>query len=130
MSTYNPTSNSRQLNRAKGYYYEQIIVEYLQDNGYIILDTNWYCQQGEIDIIAQKDGIKVFVEVKSRKSNRYGTGLDAINYTKQKRISNASLAYLIENNSLNSNIRYDAIQVDSNNEIFHVQDAFYSTVRY
>jgi len=123
------TSN-KHLNRAKGFKSESLVIKYLVGNGYAILDTNWSCKLGEIDIVAYKDGVTIIVEVKSRNSANYGSGLEAINYTKQKKISKTAFAYLSSKNKTDTNIRFDAIQVDKYDNIVHIENAFYSTVRY
>lgn len=123
-------NSNKHLNKVKGFLSEQVAIEYLKDNGYTILDTNWQCNFGEIDIVAQKDNYQVVVEVKGRKSCCYGTGLDSINYSKQKKISNTTFEYLKSKNDVDANVRFDAIQVDRYNQVLHVENAFYSTLRY
>lgn len=61
---------------------EDIATEYLEKQGYIILERNFYCKQGEIDIIAKDKNEVVFVEVKSRSDVGYGLPSEAV--TKQK----------------------------------------------
>ena len=80
--------------RAVGRYYEELASRYLEEAGYHILECNFQCRQGEIDIIAQNEGYLCFVEVKYRKSETYGGALGAVSYKKQEKISRAALYYL------------------------------------
>ena len=73
---------------------EQEAVKFLKKKNYKIIDQNFSCKIGEIDIIAyQKDTI-VFVEVKTRKNNLFGTPGQAVNKSKQKKIIKTALYYL------------------------------------
>ncbi|MDR1138543.1 MAG: YraN family protein [Clostridiales bacterium] len=126
MDTLQQHQYSKHLNRAKGSLSEQLAVDYLISKGYDIVETNWQCSIGEIDIIARYQEYLVVVEVKSRTTNNYGSGLEAINYTKQNKIVNTTLAY-IQHKDLDVSIRFDAIQLDKYNNITHIIDAFYSS---
>ena len=65
---------------------EDIAIEYLEKRGYIILERNFYCRQGEIDIIAKDKNEIVFIEVKSRSSIQYGCPSEAVNKQKIKEL--------------------------------------------
>lgn len=69
-------------NRAIGNIYEKKAQSYIEKRGYNIIDTNYYGKHGELDIIAKKDTILVIIEVKYRKSLKYGSGLEAIDKKK------------------------------------------------
>lgn len=73
---------------------EQAVKDYLLAHGFEILEMNYRCRQGEIDIIAREDGYYVFIEVKYRNSEKYGTPVEAVGTAKQKRISRAAQYYL------------------------------------
>ena len=60
----------KELNKAKGAYGEDLACRELEKNGYVILERNYRYRNGEIDIIAEKDGIIIFVEVKFRTSTK------------------------------------------------------------
>jgi putative endonuclease len=75
---------------------EQYAADYLRALGYDIVRMNYHILGGEIDIISKKDGSIVFVEVKTRRSNRYGIGEESINRTKLRRLNLAMHRYLNE----------------------------------
>ena len=77
---------------------EDIASNYLKDLGYNILEKNFLCRSGEIDIIAKDDEELVFVEVKSRTNYLYGHGIDAIDKNKMKNIYRTAEYYLYINN--------------------------------
>ena len=74
-------------NRRKiGTAYEERAAEHLRDLGYRILERNFRCRLGEIDLIAEEAGVLVFVEVKYRKSSQFGNPAEAVTPAKQKTI--------------------------------------------
>lgn len=78
---------------------ERIASEYLRLAGYAVTETRYRAANGEVDLIARRDGIVSFVEVKYRPDSRLGTGLAAITPQKLARIRNAAAAYLAGNPS-------------------------------
>lgn len=76
---------------------ETAVTDYLKSLGYKILDRNWKDSRSEIDIIASKDGIIYFVEVKYRSSDSAGEGFDYITMDKQRRMHRAAESWLHEN---------------------------------
>ncbi len=100
---------------------------YLEKNGYRIWEINAYTPYGEIDIIACKGGITVFVEVKTRGSKSFGFPEESITVTKQEHIINASQAYLAEHPELGSNWQIDVISIQRLKnkaiEIIHFENA-------
>lgn len=96
-------------NRKIGDKYEEKAVDLLISNGYEILERNYRVRAGEIDIIARKAGIIVFVEVKYRKNQKFGYGIEAVDYRKIRRIYKAAEIYLMLNKKLSSKIRFDCI---------------------
>lgn len=90
---------------------------YLKKIGYEILEKNWkYSRIGEIDIIAKDKTTIVFVEVKFRRSNTYGTAIEAITPKKLEKIYQSALAYLNQTSIKYKNYRIDVIAIDKNNE--------------
>lgn len=99
---------------------EYISCEYLKENAYKILDRNFYCREGEIDIVA-KDTSKTpeeycFIEVKTRSNSKYGRPVEAVNDIKKKHILSASKYYLYKKHLYKKFIRYDVIEVYKNQE--------------
>ncbi len=107
---------------------EEIAVAYLQQKGYSIVERNYRLRFGEIDIIARDGETIVFVEVKTRKSIRFGSPFDAVDLRKQKKMSRVALAYLSSCRLLDSPARFDVVAVllrrGSQPEVEIVQDAF------
>ena len=106
---------------------EKLSVEFLQKNGYDILETNWVFQKAEIDIIAQKDNILVVVEVKTRSSADFGSPQDFVKPSKIQLLVKAINEYVLVND-LDLEIRFDIIALTKEGKGFaieHLEDAFY-----
>lgn len=99
---------------------EQIAVEYLVKNKYVVIKRNFYCRQGEIDIIAKDSEEIVFVEVKTRSNIKFGNPSEAVNYIKKIHMYRAAQYFLYKNGLLNSFIRFDVIEVLIENGRFRV----------
>ncbi len=112
-------------NRVTGQDKENIAVNYLKNKGYFIIQTNFRVRQGEIDIVARDGSTIVFVEVKYRSTSRSGNPLEAVNITKQRKISKAALFYLNKNKISpdNTPIRFDVIGI-LGEQITHIENAF------
>lgn len=110
----------------KGKKGESIARDYLVQNGYQILDTNYRNKIGEIDIIALNNNILIFVEIKTRTNTNYGYAYEAVNYKKQRKILNTSLIYIKEKKLDGLQLRYDIIEVYMTNKlsINHIENAF------
>ena len=106
---------------------EDMAAEYLQQHGYYILDRNWTNKgRKEIDIIALKDDIVVFVEVKTRKVGSLVTPIAAVDSRKQHRVCLAADSYL-KTNRIDFRCRFDIIGIIYSEEasrIEHIEDAF------
>jgi putative endonuclease len=94
---------------------ESIAVKQLKKEGYKILERNYRTKLGEIDIIAEEGGVIAFVEVKARKSEKYGTSRHAVTQVKQKKISMVALAYLKETNQFGKKARFDVVAINPDN---------------
>ena len=90
---------------------EAAAVSFLKENGYQIIARNYRSKFGEIDIIALDKETICFVEVKTRKSLRFGLGQEAISAIKQRHIGRAALLYLKENNFFQRKARFDVVSV-------------------
>lgn len=112
--------NKRQL----GAKWEKIAKEYLESIGYVILEVNFRCRLGEIDIIARHKSAIVFIEVKYRSTNQYGASIEAVNYRKQNTIRRVANYYLITTlHSTNIPCRFDVLGIDGK-KITLIKDAF------
>lgn len=110
--------------RALGADYEQRAAMYLCDNGYVILDRNYRTKFGEIDIICKKDSTIVFVEVKYRSNNRFGSSIEAVDYKKQSVIRKTANMYLLTHyHRTDLPVRFDVIGFDKET-INHIKNAF------
>lgn len=100
---------------------EQMAATYLLQNGYRIVERNWRCPSGEIDIIAEAGGILVFVEVRTRRmTGTYGTAAESVRYRKQKQVRDTARVYLYRNEAYDRQIRFDVIAVQLNRDgAFH-----------
>lgn len=110
--------------RAKGAEYESRAAEYLEGRGYAILERNCRCGPGEIDLIVEKDGCLVFVEVKYRKDARWGGAAFAVDAKKQKRLSQAAVFYCVSRKiPPETPCRFDVVAV-TGDSLTHYENAF------
>ena len=106
---------------------EELAVDFLQKNGYEILETNWIFQKAEIDIIAQKGNILAVVEVKTRSSIEFGLPQDFVKPKKIQLLVKAVNEYIISND-LELEVRFDIIAINKEAKEFvieHIEEAFY-----
>ena len=98
---------------AVGKYGEDLACKYLEKNNYNILDRNFSCMQGEIDIIAydKKNKEVVFLEVKTRTNFNYGIPSEAVSKLKQKHMVNSAKYYLYSRRLKNCFVRIDVIEI-------------------
>lgn len=98
--------------RAIGTNYEQMAADFLEQNGCRILERNFRCRQGEIDIIGKHEGYLVFVEVKYRATEDSGNAAEAVNTAKQKKICRVADYYRMKCGVGDDRpIRYDVIAI-------------------
>lgn len=103
---------------------EEKSVIYLKENNFQIIKQNYRCKVGEIDIIAIKENILRFIEVKYRQNDLYGTPLEAINTHKQKKIMKAASWFLMENvHFQNMQCSFDVMSV-TDNKIEYIFNSF------
>jgi putative endonuclease len=109
---------------------EKLAQQHLLTQGYKILETNWRFRKYEIDIIAEINQTIVFIEVKARKSDTFGSPEIFVSKHKQKFILAAAHQYIVQHNiSLES--RFDVIsvlQLNNNQIVKHLEEAFYPTI--
>lgn len=95
---------------------EDAVCRYIEKYGYRIIERNFVCKKGEIDIIAENNDTIAFIEVKSRKEDSMVSGAEAVNYTKKMRIIKTA-AYYTYKNPLTKQPRFDIAEVILKNNI-------------
>lgn len=108
---------------------EGISENHLKNLGYRILDKNFRCKCGEIDLIAVNKGYICFIEVKTRYATNFGMPAESVSYSKQHKIYNTAQVYILKKNIIDCNFRFDVMEVilnSSNNDFLvnHIEDAF------
>jgi putative endonuclease len=109
---------------------ENLATDFLKAHGYTILQNNWRFGSDEIDILAKKENFLIVVEVKTRKSDFFGSPETAVNRTKQKFLIREANAYILKEN-LDMEVRFDIISIVTRKAepvIEHIEDAFYPTL--
>ncbi|MCD7908099.1 MAG: YraN family protein [Clostridium sp.] len=111
-------------NRRTGSEYEALAADYLTGRGYRVLERNFRCRQGEIDLIARDGRYLVFVEVKYRSSLSKGAPAEAVGPLKQKRIRQAAAFYLYSRGlPFDTPCRFDVVSI-TGGETALICDAF------
>jgi putative endonuclease len=92
---------------------EQRAADYLERLGYTVVDRNWRCDQGEVDIVATRDDDLVFIEVKTRRGTGYGHPFEAITPEKFARLHRLTIAWIIAHPGAGwgRTVRIDAIGI-------------------
>jgi putative endonuclease len=106
---------------------EALAARLLRKKGYTIVATNYRTQLGEIDIIARDGGTLVFVEVKARRSDRFGAPKWAVTPAKQRKISMVALYYLKTTGQSAAKARFDVVSIRSDSqhpEVEIIRNAF------
>ena len=111
-------------NRRQGNDFETLAADFLKRNGMTILQQNFYCKMGEIDIIAKDDNYLVFVEVKYRKSKRTGAAAEAVNFNKMRKICRCADVWLMQHKSPpDVSVRFDVVAIEEGH-LSHYKNAF------
>ena len=108
---------------------EQLAEDYFRRHQYDILDRNYRCSFGEIDLIVEKNGCLVFVEVKTRSSEAVGSPEEAVHLYKQKKLYKTAQFYLKEKNISEMDMRFDVISIllrkeEKSTTFQHFENAF------
>lgn len=98
-------------NKSIGTIGENIAAEYLKNHNYKILERNFSCKIGEIDIIAKNENNICFIEVKSRTSDYFGMPSEAVNYYKEQKICKVAQYYILKKNLYKYNLRFDVVEI-------------------
>ncbi len=99
----------------------------LKKNGYRILERNYRCRYGEVDLIARDGDTIVFVEVKTRGSDRFGSPMHSVDFRKQKHIISVSNTYLVHYGLTDSAVRFDVVSIEIRGDRYSteiIKDAF------
>lgn len=96
---------------AKGQRAEQQTVRFLQEQGYRIIQRNYRCRLGEIDLIAEDGAVLCFIEVRSRRSDAFGDPLETIDRPKQRRIIRAARLFLARGGCGDREVRFDVVGI-------------------
>lgn len=109
----------------KGFEYEKIAKKYLLDNNFIIIEENFVCKFGEIDIIAQKDNRLHFIEVKGRKNTKFGYPKEAVTFSKQKKLTSAAKYFFMLKGKDDYFCQFDVIEIIlEGRELNYIENAF------
>ncbi len=109
----------------KGEAGELSAINYIKEKGYIIAERNYHSRYGEIDIIAKKDSLYVFIEVKYRKNTSYGYPREFVDGRKQDKIRKTALTFISENNLPDGDFRFDVLEITGSfSNIEHIENAF------
>jgi len=119
----------KDYNRDIGILGEDISENHLKNLGYRIIEKNFRCKCGEIDLIAKNKGYICFIEVKTRYGTNFGMPSESVTFSKQNKICKTAQIYISRRNIIDSNFRFDVMEVilNSNNNDFlvnHIEDAF------
>lgn len=102
---------------------EDRAASHLVRSGMRIVERNFRCKLGELDIVARDGGVLVFVEVRSRRSTEFGSALDAISWQKRRRVTRMAMAYLAARKPRFVEARFDVVAI-TGNELVHIKDAW------
>jgi putative endonuclease len=106
---------------------EQAAARLLAGMGFSVVDTNWRCPGGEMDLVACKGSLVVFCEVKTRKTDSYGIPAEAVGWSKQQRLRRIARQWLADNRAGPVEVRFDVVSVivrDGRAELTHIPGAF------
>ena len=131
------STDKQATTRQAGAHWEKTAESWLTEQGLSLLQRNFSSRLGEIDLIMEDGETIVFIEVRYRKSGRYGDGAESITIHKQNRISRTAAWYLVKNpNRAEQFCRFDIISIGprsnelkkKDQSIDWIQNAFYSTI--
>jgi putative endonuclease len=91
---------------------EKLARDFLKKKDYKILDTNYRCREGEVDIIARKKDCLVFIEVRTKASTGFGSPEESVTFAKKERLISSALTYMSERRGLPESWRIDFIAVE------------------
>lgn len=112
-SKYSPGKPAKDGRKLRGQAAEELAAQYLLSEGYKIVERNWRCRSGELDIIALKDGMLVIVEVRSRssRSSAYGTPAESMTPRKIRQVRDTAAVYMLQQGTSTASVRFDLIGI-------------------
>jgi putative endonuclease len=109
--------------RALGAHGEDAAARAYLDRGWRVVDRNWRCREGELDLIMWRAGVIAFCEVKTRTSDRFGGPAAAVTLSKQARIRRLAMRWMAETDKRAARVRFD-VAVVQGNEVRIIEGAF------
>src|SRR5258706_13975095 len=114
------------MSRAAGATAERLAADYLEQHlGFRLLETNYTCKGGEIDLVCDDAGTLVFVEVRARRDARHGTPEETVGGKKQRRLIHAARHYLMKRKIDDRACRFDVVAIEGTT-VRHFPDPFLS----
>lgn len=102
---------------------ETVALEHLQQHGLTLIERNYLCRRGEIDLIMEDSGTLIFIEVKYRQSERYGSAAEMVTQQKQRKIITTALHYL-QQHKRDQACRFDVIAISPDSGVNWIKSAF------
>ena len=99
------------ISNAVGRFGEEVAVQHLRGIGMAVVDRDWRCRDGELDVVARDGDVLVFCEVKTRRGTRYGRPVEAITPAKAKRLRDLARMWLADSRSHAGGLRFDVVEV-------------------
>lgn len=90
---------------------EDLVADWYRRNGFDVVDRNWRCQSGELDLVAASGRTLVFCEVKTRRSTRFGAPVEAVTHDKQRRVRRLAAMWLDAHTTRGADVRFDVASV-------------------
>ena len=109
--------------RTEGNAFETLAAEYLEKSGMKVIEKNFFCKMGEIDLIAIDENYLVFVEVKYRTDKKKGAAKEAVTFSKMRKISRTADYYIMKNYKTFPNVRFDVVAIEDGH-LEHIKNAF------
>jgi putative endonuclease len=114
--------------QALGAYGERLAARHLQARGLVLLDRNWRCPDGEIDLVLRDGDDIVFCEVKTRRGDRFGSPAEAVGQRKVRRLRQLAARWLAQSGVRPREIRFDVVEVRPRprgaTHVEHIRSAF------
>ena len=112
---------------------EELACSHLRHEGFEIVERNYRCRSGELDVVARDGDVTVFVEVKQRRDSSYGEGYEAVTFGKRRRVVRAARLYAASHDLEEQPMRFDVVSVDVDGQgdvrIRHDRGAFDADAR-